>query len=76
MSSGEDNYRKMKQKYLKEQILCEGWDGQEFSTYLLGQREDGTNIDNWDFDELIAQVEGFKRLKKKDKRKLIRKGSS
>lgn len=76
MASGEENYRKMKQKYLKEQIICEGWDGQVFSEYLLSQREDGTNIDNWDFDELIAQVEGFKRLKKKQEKKTPRKSKN
>jgi hypothetical protein len=70
MSDGESHYRKMKQKYLKEQILDQKWDGHEFSNFLLSQREDGTNIDNWDFDELIAQVEQFKRVKKTKIRKL------
>ena len=26
------------------------------------QRDDGTNIDNWEFDELISVVEDFKNM--------------
>lgn len=54
--------REVKQKYLREQILEEEWNPEEFSEYLLDRREDGTNIDNWDFDELIAEVENFKKI--------------
>ena len=30
-------------------------------------KEDGTNIDNWEFDELINKVEDFKELQRRKK---------
>lgn len=43
----------MKQKYLREQIVNEEINQEEFALYLGECKEDGTNIDNWEFDELI-----------------------
>lgn len=43
----------MKQKYLREQIISENFDQEAFALYLAECKEDGTNIDNWEFDELI-----------------------
>lgn len=63
--SSDDNYRKMKQKYLREQIISENFDQQEFAEYLDTCKKDGTNIDNWEFDELINMVEDFKQLKRR-----------
>lgn len=58
--SSDDNYRKMKQKYLREQIISENFDQVKFAEYLDSCKENGTNIDNWEFDELINMVEDFK----------------
>lgn len=63
--SSEDNYRKMKQKYLREQIISENFDQEEFANYLNNCKENGTNIDNWEFDELINKVEDFKQLRRR-----------
>ena len=35
------NYRKMKQKYLREQIIAENFDAEDFSEYLASKKEDG-----------------------------------
>lgn len=61
----DENYRKMKQKYLREQIINENFDQQQFANYLGQCKEDGTNIDNWEFDELINMVEDFKQLQRR-----------
>lgn len=38
------NYRKMKQKYLREQIIAENFDPEDFSEYLASKKEDGRLI--------------------------------
>jgi hypothetical protein len=40
----ESNDRKMKQKYLKEQITANKWDFEEFTLYLEEKKEDGMLI--------------------------------
>lgn len=44
MSSEENfnNLRKMKQKYLKEQLRANKWDPDDFAVFLANQRDDGT----------------------------------
>ena len=36
-----ENDRKMKQKYLKEQIVANKWDSEEFAAHLETKKEDG-----------------------------------
>lgn len=38
------NYKKMKQKYLKEQIKANKWNADDFALYLANQRDDGSII--------------------------------
>lgn len=55
--------RRRKQKYLKEQIVDNAYlDQEEFVEFLSNAKHgvDGKNIDNWDFDELVYQVQRFK----------------
>jgi len=35
------NERQLKQKYLREQILENGWNGEDFAKYLTDLRTDG-----------------------------------
>lgn len=63
--SSDENYRKMKQKYLREQIISENFDQEEFAEYLDKCKTNGTNIDNWEFDELINMVEDFKQINRR-----------
>ena len=51
-------YHKLKQHFLKDQITAEYQE--QFSDYLCSKRNDGSNIDNWTYEELIAVVEEFK----------------
>lgn len=50
----------MKQKYLRENIIEQGYDGESFCNFLSGKKEDGTDINNWELLELIQQVQVFK----------------
>lgn len=59
----EENYRKMKQKFLREKIAEHQFDQVEFSEFLQEQRPDGKNIDVWEFDELIDGVQKFRKMK-------------
>lgn len=45
--------RTQKQEYLKAQVLTQGFDANEFSNFLNSKRENGTDIDNWTYQELI-----------------------
>lgn len=51
--------RKGKQEYLKKEIIDKGFDRQEFAEFMINQKPDGLNVDNWDQRELIMMVEEF-----------------
>lgn len=51
--------RKEKQEYLKKEILDKGYDREQFAEFMLNERDDGLNVDVWDFRELIMAVEDF-----------------
>ena len=50
---------------MREQIISENFNQQEFAEYLDKCKDNGTNIDNWEFDELINMVEDFKQIKRR-----------
>ena len=54
----------LKQQFLKDNIMGGGYDPNEFGKFMASQKEDGTNIENWDLDELELLVDTFKRLYK------------
>lgn len=61
-----DDLRLMKQKFLKEQILEDpNLDADEFVEFmrLAKPNEEGGDINNWSFDELVNQVQDFKSMK-------------
>ena len=62
MSSAEEE-RKLKQTFLRAQIVNGGYEPEEFADYLSSKKDDGSNIDVWTYAELIAEVEEFKKLK-------------
>lgn len=51
-----------KQMYLKEHILTAGYDPNEFGQFMFSQRENGTDIDSWTFEELKTLVDTFQRM--------------
>ena len=51
--------RKNKQEFLKKEILDRGYDREQFAEFMLNEREDGLNVDVWDFRELMMAVEDF-----------------
>lgn len=52
-----DNTRK--QIYLKENILDAGYNPNDFATYMMSLKEDGTNISVWTLEELEDIVNSF-----------------
>jgi hypothetical protein len=63
MSAGEQQIRTMKQHYLRDQILANKWEGNEFADFLADRREEGNNIDSWDYEELVEMVQEFRKYK-------------
>jgi hypothetical protein len=53
-------YQKLKQNFLQDQITAQSQT--DFSRYLSSKKPDGTDIDSWNYQELIAIVEEFKDL--------------
>jgi hypothetical protein len=51
--------RKEKQDYLKREILDKGYDRGEFAEFMLNEKDDGLNVDNWEIRELIMTVDEF-----------------
>ena len=58
-----EEQRRLKQKYLVGQIIDQGYDASEFTEFIGKKKADGTDIDNWTYDELIAEVQEFKNMK-------------
>ncbi|CAI2359569.1 unnamed protein product [Moneuplotes crassus] len=56
--------RHKKQDYLKREILDKNYDKAEFAEFMLKQKTDGLNVDNWDHKELIMAVDDFVRTHK------------
>ena len=55
MESEQDAFaleRTHKQDYLRENVLDEGYDQQDFSEFMASKKEDALNVDNWKFYEL------------------------
>jgi len=65
-----------KQKYLRDEILSQNYDADEFSEFLSQYKENGLDLSNWTFDELKDAVQKFKNKNKgeDDDEKLIEKG--
>ena len=49
-----------KQKYLVEEIKNKNYDTEQFSDYISQLKENGTDLNNWTFDELKNVVSTFK----------------
>ena len=50
-----------KQKYLINEIMNQNYDPQRFSDYISNSKENGTELNNWTFEELKEIVISFKR---------------
>jgi len=42
----------MKQEYLIQAIVNKNYDIEAFATFMTSKKENGTNVDNWDYEEL------------------------
>ena len=47
-----ENQRQLKQQYLIDKIVDQGYDANQFASFLNQQKHDGVNIDNWDYKDL------------------------
>ena len=45
-----------KQKYLVEEIKNKNYDTEQFSDYISQLKENGTDLNNWTFDELTIYI--------------------
>lgn len=50
-----------KQKYLVDEIMNKNYNAEKFSDYISNLKEDGTDLNNWSFDELRKVVASFKK---------------
>ena len=54
-----------KQSYLRENVLEQGYDADEFMAFLqLRKGDNGLDLNNWEMQELIAVVDEFIKSKK------------
>ena len=61
MSTIADEERAAKQRFLKESILDKGISAQKFSEFLTNMKDEPTEIDNWDIEELSNAVRLFEK---------------
>ena len=50
----------VKQTYLRKEILDLGYDADHFLEYLLDERKEGDDVDNWSLDSLEDVVQTYK----------------
>ena len=63
-----------KQQYLREEILDKSYDIDEFTDFMSKYKENGIDIQNWDFSELKEAVKNFKNRVKEDESQKIERG--
>lgn len=56
----EEDHTKLKQAYLREQIMKKGYNPTHFANYLATQRENGDDIENWSLQSLREIVIQFR----------------
>ena len=54
--------RKEKQNYLRKEIIEGSYDADKFAQFLDSKRKNGSDVDNWKFNDLETIVELFKRF--------------
>ena len=72
MSTGTTLERVRKQKYVQEEIINAGYEPKEFFEYLADRRSQGSDLDVWDFEELLRIGEDFITFKQAMLRLIIR----
>lgn len=65
-----EHEKKKKQLYLKDNIMTHGYDPDDFATFLEEEKEGGTNIENWTYEELETLVHIFRKSKDKESEEL------
>jgi hypothetical protein len=48
-----------KQNYITREITSKGYNTDSFYSFLLTQKEDGSNLSLWTYEELVSQVQSF-----------------
>ena len=48
-----------KQNYITREITSKGYNIDEFYSFLLTQKEDGSDLSLWTYEELVSQVQSF-----------------
>lgn len=56
-----ERQKKIKQDYLRKNIIEANYDPNEFFEFMNGEKNDGTNVDNWSLDDLETLVQIFKK---------------
>lgn len=63
-----------KQQYLRDEIMDKSYDVDEFSEFMSKYKENGTDLENWEFIELKDAVKIFKNKVKEEEENKIEKG--
>ena len=56
-----DKQRKQKQEFLRQNVIEDDYDPDEFFEFINKEKKDGANVDNWSLDELETIVLIFKK---------------
>ena len=68
----EDSVEK-KQLYLRNEIIMNGYDAQDFSIYLANLKgEEKIDLEYWSFEEIQKSVESYKKIKSIEKEKKLK----
>ena len=55
-----ENIKKLKQDFLKKEIIDKGYDPKHFTDYIANRKANGIDIDNWTLVELERLVVDYK----------------
>ena len=65
------NNLEQKQQYLRDEIMDKSYDVDEFSEFMSKYKENGTDLENWEFIELKDAVKIFKNKVKEEEENKI-----
>ena len=51
--------KELKQRYLRDMILDCGYDVDDFCKFMTKKRYNGTDVDNWTFEEIVEVIDIF-----------------
>ena len=76
INNNDENELERKKQFLREEIINQGYSGNDFLNFCLNKKENGDDLAYWKFDELKQCVKDFQAQANKQREQSTRKTST